>query len=64
MIFYKAVDKLKETYPTVEWLMELSDSNLDNSDDFYVMNSQSVRDDYKKTNDKIILYHDESSGIE
>ena len=31
--FYKAVDKLKETYPTVEWLMELSDSNLDNSDD-------------------------------
>ena len=43
--------------------MELSDSNLDNSDDFYVMNSQSVRDD-SKTNDKIILYHDESSGIE
>ena len=35
--FYKAVNKLKETYPTVEWLMELSDSNLDNSDDFYVM---------------------------
>lgn len=51
--FYKAVDKLKETYPTVEWLMELSDSNLDNSDDFYVMNSQSVRDDSKKLTTKL-----------
>lgn len=51
--FYKAVNKLKETYPTVEWLMELSDSNLDNSDDFYVMNSQSVRDDSKKLTTKL-----------
>ena len=51
--FYKAVDKLKETYPTVEWLMELSDSNLDNSYDFYVMNSQSVRDDSKKLTTKL-----------
>ena len=33
--FYKAVNKLKEEYPTVEWLMELSDSNLNNSDDCY-----------------------------
>ncbi len=51
--FYKAVNKLKDEYPTVEWLMELSDTNLDNSDDFYVMNSQEIRDDSKKLTTKL-----------
>lgn len=51
--FYKAVNKLKEEYPTVEWLMELSDSNLNNSDDFYVMDSQAARDDSKKLTTKL-----------
>ena len=51
--FYKAVNKLKEEYPTVEWLMELSDSNLNNSEDFYVMNNQAARDDSKKLTTKL-----------
>ena len=51
--FNKAVNKLKEEYPTVEWLMELSDSNLENSDDFYVMNSSAARDDSKKLTTKL-----------
>ena len=51
--FYKAVNKLKQEYPAVEWLMELSDTNLENSDDFYVMNSQKCRDDRKKLTTKL-----------
>ena len=51
--FYKAVNKLKEEYPTIEWLMELSDSDLNNTDDFYVMDSSGTRDDSKKLTTKL-----------
>lgn len=51
--FFKAVNKIKEEYPNVEWIMELSDSYLENSDDFYVMNSKNERDDTKKLTTKL-----------
>lgn len=50
--FSNAINKLKQQYPDIEWLMELSDS-CPNSDDFYVINNRGERDDSKELTTKI-----------
>lgn len=50
--FYRAIKKLKEQYPNVEWVMELSD-NCPNNDDFYSINGNNERDDTKELSTKI-----------
>ena len=50
--FYTAVKKLKENYPNVEWVMELS-SNCPNDDDFYMTNMSGDRDDSKQLPTKL-----------
>lgn len=50
--FFTAIKSLKRNYPNVEWIMELSDQ-CPNSEDFYVVNSEDVRDDSKQLSTKI-----------
>lgn len=50
--FYKAVQKLKEQYPNIEWLLELS-GQCPNTDDFYAVDGSDVRDDDKQLATKV-----------
>lgn len=50
--FYTAVNKLKEKFPNVEWVMELSNS-CPNDDDFYVLDKSGNRDDNKQLSTKL-----------
>ena len=50
--FFTAVKKLKERYPNVEWVMELS-GNCPNDDDFYMINKSGNRDDSKQLPTKL-----------
>lgn len=50
--FYNAVCKLKEKYPNVEWIMELS-GNCPNDDDFYMIKDNGERDDTKQLPTKL-----------
>ena len=50
--FYKAVQKLKEQYPNIEWILELS-GQCPSTDDFYVVNNSDVRDDDKQLATKV-----------
>lgn len=50
--FYKAIQKLKEQYPNIEWILELS-GQCPNTDDFYVVNDSDVRDDDKQLSTKV-----------
>ena len=50
--FFTAVKKLKESYPNVEWVMELSRS-CPNDDDFYSLNNSGARDDSKQLSTKL-----------
>lgn len=50
--FYKAIQKLKEQYPNIEWLLELS-GQCPNTDDFYAVNDSNVRDDDKQLATKV-----------
>lgn len=50
--FFTAVKKLKESYPNVEWVMELSGA-CPNDDDFYSLNNRGARDDSKQLSTKL-----------
>lgn len=50
--FYKAVNKLKEQYPNIEWVLELS-GQCPNTEDFYVIDDNDVRNDEKQLNTKV-----------
>ena len=49
--FFTAVNKLKEQYPNIEWVMELS-GNCPNDEDFFVLKDGS-RDDSKQLSTKL-----------
>lgn len=50
--FSTAINSLKKSYPNVEWIMELAD-RCPNSDDFYVVDDDNVRNDGKQLLTKI-----------
>lgn len=50
--FSTAINTLKKSYPNVEWIMELAD-HCPNSDDFYVVDDNDVRNDNKELLTKI-----------
>ena len=62
--FYTAVKNLKADYPAIEWLMELSDDSTDNSDDFYVRNSNEERDDSKQLTTKLFCVLSDKAALE
>lgn len=50
--FFTAVNKLKEQYPNIEWVLELS-SQCPNTEDFYVVDKNDAREDNKQLNTKV-----------
>ena len=61
--FYTAVKKLKDEYPAIEWLMELSDDSMENTDDFYAMGSNEERDDSKKLTTKLFCVMSDQAAL-
>ena len=61
--FFKAVKKLKETYPAIEWLMELSDDSMENTEDFYVINTKEERDDTKQLTTKLFCIMSDRTAL-
>ena len=50
--FFTAIKNLKQNYPTIELVMELT-SSCPNDDDFFVINKSGDRDDNKQLSTKI-----------
>ena len=61
--FYTAVKKLKDEYPAIEWLMELSDDSMENTDDFYAIGSNEERDDSKRLTTKLFCVMSDKAAL-
>lgn len=61
--FFTAVKKLKVEYPSIEWLIELSDDTMENTDDFYAMGSNDKRDDSKQLTTKLFCIMSDKAAL-
>ena len=61
--FYTAVKHLKVEYPAIEWLMELSDDSMENTDDFYAIGSNEERDDSKRLTTKLFCIMSDKAAL-
>lgn len=50
-------------YPSIEWLIELSDDTMENTDDFYAMGSNDKRDDSKQLTTKLFCIMSDKAAL-